>query len=88
MTTKNKKQRNKSRPSFVEKFDRRLFVSERRRILELLLPLMDGDHEAANLWLSTPTSLLFGSSPEQAIATGEGQMVAEWLKARSGLLPS
>lgn len=54
---------------------------------ELATALFDGIWEDAVMWMQTPNEAMFGDSPMGMIAYGEGQILIDWLKTRSGKLP-
>ena len=58
-------------------------LKEREEATNLIAKLLDGDLEKARKWMDTPTELLFGYSPTEAIFGGEGEAVIKWLKERS-----
>jgi len=49
---------------------------------ELATKLFDGIWEDGAMWMQMPNSLLFGTSPQDAIASGDGVLVINWLKSR------
>ena len=51
---------------------------------DLATVLFNGNVFEVNKWMQTPSDLLFGDSPTQAILSGDGQVVIDWLKGRTG----
>ena len=57
----------------VKNLDELLYLSHR---------LFNNDKEAARKWTQTPTDLLFGDTPTQAVLTGDSEELFRWMKSR------
>ena len=54
---------------------------------ELATELFNGIWEDAVMWMQMPNEAMFGSSPGELIVQGDGQLLIDLLKTRSGKLP-
>ena len=59
-------------------------LKQHQEAVNLATELFNGIWEDALMWMQTPTSVFFGISPTDAIVSGNGEAVLEWLKQRSG----